>query len=164
MKMIRKKGFALCVIMSLFVVFGINLGLAQEQDPVLAQEGALSSDSQENGTQGQWLWGEVLGIDAQNRTISVKYLDYETDQEKEIVISVDEKTNYENINSLEDLKAMDTVSIDYVVSAEGKNIVQNIGVEKPEAIEEAPEDILTADQLGADPQAVSPSQEIADIP
>jgi hypothetical protein len=81
----------------------------------------------------QWLWGEVVSVDAQKGELGVKYLDYETDQEKQITVTVDSKTTYENAQALLDIKPQDTVSIDYVVGAEGKNIAKNINVEKPDA-------------------------------
>jgi uncharacterized Zn finger protein len=62
----------------------------------------------------------------------VKYLDYDADQEKEMAINVDEKTIYENVKSIDEIKPQDTVSIDYIVSPEGKNIAKNISIEKIE--------------------------------
>jgi hypothetical protein len=81
----------------------------------------------------QWLWGEVVSIDAQNNLLLVKYLDYETDSEKEVTIGVDAKTAYENIKSLTDIKPQDNVSIDYVIGQDGKSVAKNISLEKPEA-------------------------------
>lgn len=99
----------------------------------------------------QWLWGEVVSVDTQKNELSVKYLDYDTEQEKEIKIAVDDKTTYENTKSIAEIKQNDTVSIDYIVSPEGKNIARNISVEKPESpeaqgtetpsIETVPEDL-----------------------
>ena len=45
----------------------------------------------------QWIWGEVVSADSASKSVAIKYLDYETDQEKDMVIGVDEKTTYENI-------------------------------------------------------------------
>lgn len=83
----------------------------------------------------QWLWGEVVSVDTQKNELSVKYLDYDTEQEKEIKVALDNKTTYENIKSIAEIKQNDTVSIDYIVSPEGKNIAKNISVEKPESPE-----------------------------
>lgn len=79
-----------------------------------------------------WLWGEVVSVDTQNKTLAVKYLDFETDQEKEMSVNVDEKTIYENIKTLDEIKPKDNVSIDYIISPDGKNIAKNIVVEKSE--------------------------------
>lgn len=81
----------------------------------------------------QWLWGEVISVDSPKNEILVKYLDYETEQEKEIAVTINEQTTYENVNAISQISPQDTVSIDYVVSIEGKNIAKNISVEKPEA-------------------------------
>jgi len=106
-----------------------------------SQEGALPQATPEaqNEPETQWIWGEVTNIDPQNKMILVKYLDYETDQEKEINISVDDKTSYENIKSIDELKPKDTVSIDYIVGPDSKNIAKNISVEKPQTPQETQE-------------------------
>lgn len=96
--------------------------------------------SQETQTEPdiQWLWGEVLYTDIQNKDILVKYLDFESDQEKEINIDVDEKTTFENIKSFDEIKTKDNVSVDYTINADGKNIAKNIVVEKSEEMQEVP--------------------------
>lgn len=102
------------------------------------------------GPEMQWLWGEVSRLDAENKEVTVKYLDYETDTEKEIKISVDEKTTYDNAASLGDLKPKDTVSVDYVVSAEGKNIAKIISLEKVEGLPEVPKEEAADAASGAE--------------
>jgi hypothetical protein len=82
----------------------------------------------------QWIWGEAVSVDALKKMLVVKYLDYETDQEKELTVNVDEKTSYDNVKSIDEIQATDSVSIDYIISPEGKNIATNISVEKPQAI------------------------------
>ena len=88
----------------------------------------------------QWIWGEVVSIDAATKKILVKYLDYETDTEKEININADDKTTYENIKSVDEIKPQDTLSIDYIVNPDGRNIAKNISVEKPEGAQTLPEE------------------------
>jgi hypothetical protein len=80
----------------------------------------------------QWVWGEVTSLDPQNKQVTINYFDYETDAEKEVKLLIDDKTKYENINSLSDLKLHDTISVDYVLSADGQYNARNISVEKPE--------------------------------
>ncbi|MDD5115590.1 MAG: hypothetical protein PHW98_00795 [Candidatus Omnitrophica bacterium] len=87
----------------------------------------------------QWVWGEVSGVDEAAGTITLKYLDYETDQEKEMPLSVDEETSFENIGGLSEIKFKDTLSIDYMVTADGKNVARNIGVESPDSSSVAPQ-------------------------
>ena len=89
-----------------------------------------------------WLWGDVVSVDTDKNEIVVKYLDYESDTEKEITVGVNDKTVYENLKFLGELKAQDTVSIDYSV-ADGKNTAKNISVEKPEGMEPAKEEAAT---------------------
>jgi len=87
----------------------------------------------QNENDTQWAWGEVVSSDAAAKTITLKYLDYETDQEKNIIISVDEKTTFENIKIFDEIKVKDTLSIDYMVGADGKNTAKNIGLESPDS-------------------------------
>ncbi len=82
----------------------------------------------------QWLWGEVVSVDPSKNVLVVKYLDYEADAEKEMSLSVDEKTTFENSKSLDEIKPQDTVSIDYMSAGEGKVLAKNISVEKPEPV------------------------------
>ena len=84
----------------------------------------------------QWVWGEVVSTNPINNEVLVKYVDYDTDSEKEITISADDKTTYENAKSIDEIKVGDSVSIDYEISADGKNLAKNISLEKPETIEE----------------------------
>ena len=86
----------------------------------------------------QWMWGEVVSIDAASKTITVKSMDYESGSEKQASVVVDDKTAYENVKSLDEIKPQDTISVDYIVSSEGKNIAQNISVERADAIPEEP--------------------------
>ncbi len=86
----------------------------------------------------QWIWGEVVSIDTATKNIVVKYLDYETDIEKEINIEVGDKTTYENVQSVNEIKPQDTLSIDYIINPDGRNIAKNISVEKPESPQALP--------------------------
>ena len=86
----------------------------------------------------QWVWGEVVSLDNQAKTITLKYLDYETDQEKELVLIVDDRTSYENVKSFNEIKVKDTLSVDYAVESESKNNAKNISLEKPEGVPSAP--------------------------
>jgi hypothetical protein len=104
------------------------------EGPALLVPGTASEVAPETAVdiEMQWLWGEASAIDAQNKTLMVKYLDYETDQEKEMLLSIDDKTAFENVKSLEEIKVQDTLSIDYIIGADGKNAARNISVERPE--------------------------------
>jgi hypothetical protein len=103
-------------------------GSAEPEASVLAAQAAA-----ENENDTQWTWGEVVNLDSAGKTITLKYLDYETDQEKDIVLAVDEKTVFENIKSFEEIKIKDTLSIDYTVGSDGKNMAKNISLESPDS-------------------------------
>ncbi len=112
-------------IISLFI--GIGLAFAQDEaKPIAATEPGL------NNSDVQWVWGEAVDIDAQNKAVVIKYLDYEVDQEKEITIGTDDKTTYENIKSLDEIKPKDVLSVDYINAQDGKSIARTISLEKPE--------------------------------
>lgn len=114
----------------------LNAGIIFAADKTIYEE--LTAPAE---TETQWLWGEVESIDPQKNEILVKYLDYETDQEKEVKISIDDKTTYENVTSLLEIKPQDTVSIDYIISMDGKNLAENINLEKIEVGGESEEEI-----------------------
>lgn len=102
-------------------------------------------------SQMQWVWGEVVLADAPNKTITVKYLDYETDQEKEMPVLVDDKTVYDNLKSLDEVKPKDTLSIDYIVTPDNKFVARNISKEAAEAV-------MEAEELESEVPPVSPEQ------
>ena len=132
------------VVLSIFIILSMVIALisfAEESVVAPADPAAVPSDWQvesKNGSDTLWAWGEVANLDAQAKTVTLKYLDYETDQEKELVLTVDEKTVFENINALEEIKIKDTLSIDYMIAADGKNIAKNINFEKPDSLSGAP--------------------------
>lgn len=129
---------------SIFIAFlclfllNISLIIAEEntstsgetQEQPAAPASAQSVVPTESET--QWLWGEVISLDTSSRALLVKYLDYDTDQEKEMAINIDEKTTFENVKSLDEIKPKDTVGIDYIISPDSKNIAKNVSVEKME--------------------------------
>lgn len=129
----QKIGSVLGIITFLILIGATSLF---SQEAVVPEEAALEKAIAETQMESetQWLWGEVISVDIQKNELLIKYLDYETDQEKEVTITVDDETTYENIKALLEIKPQDTVSVDYIVSPEGKNIAKNISVEKPETI------------------------------
>lgn len=147
---------------SLLIFINSSLIFSQES-PGSIERGGVVSDSQAE-PQVQWVWGEAVSVDSQNKTVLVKYLDYETDQEKEITIDIDDKTTYENIQSLCQIQPKDVLSIDYIVSPDGKNIARNISVERPENTEAAQEENITEEKevspsvVEEGPQAVTTAQ------
>lgn len=121
------KGFILLSAATLGIFLAISSIYAQQES---AQAPAAEAVTE---PEAQWLWGEVISVDANTRQIAVKYFDYETDAEKEMTISADDKTTYENVKSILEIKPLDTLSVDYTVGLDGKNIAKNISVEKAES-------------------------------
>jgi biopolymer transport protein ExbD len=125
------KKLSLLVALAGVVVF-MNAGLAFSQD--MAAE-KVAPGGIEINTDTQWVWGEVVSVDVAKSQLVVKYLDYETDMEKEMTLAADEKTTYENVQALADIQPKDTVSVDYAVGSDGKSVAKNISVEKPDGQE-----------------------------
>lgn len=118
------------------VFFSLVVGLCQAQpqgaEPVIKEDVVPSESAVANEMDIQWKWGEVISVDTAKKQIAVNYLDYDTDEEKQIKINADSNTVFENVQSIADIKPKDIVSVDYVSRADGENIAQNISVEKPE--------------------------------
>lgn len=128
--MVLRKSIILAIVAFSIILISSNTVFSQEEEKVIEGPAIQETPSE---PEVQWLWGEVVSVDANNNEVAVKYLDYENDTEKEIAIAVDEKTIYENIESISEIKPKDNVSVDYIVSENGKNIAKNIIVEKPES-------------------------------
>ncbi len=143
------------VFLFVFIIFLLAIAFAQEPtstpqaDPVAIT--AEQSVNSEGNSDLQWIWGSITNLDSQAKTFTVKYFDYETDQEKEIVLSVDEKTVFENLKSLDELKIEDTLSVDYLVGIDNKNIAKNVSLEKPEIV--AVQEPIAQTQTLAEPTA-----------
>jgi hypothetical protein len=138
MKKATKVCLGLILCLSILVLWAKVSFTQEAQTQPLTEEKVQETPQEEI----QWVWGEVVSVDANNNQINVKYFDYETDLEKEMTLSLDKDTRYEGVASLLDIKPQDTVSIDYIIK-EGKNITQQVNVEKFEGItpEVTPEDV-----------------------
>jgi len=161
MKKCLMLGIAVCLVL---LNTGFSLaqeGTTAEQAPKPTTEQAPETTTEQASAsvepEIQWLWGEVLSVDATNKTILLKTLDYETDSEKEISMNIDDKTTYENVNALDQIKPQDTVSIDYIVTTEGKNIAKNISVEKPEGTQRAQEETIPETTIETNPEDLQPA-------
>ena len=119
---------------TVIILVATQIGFAQDQaaapiDKVINSDQPFAPGKESDM---QWAWGEVTNLDSQANTITLKYLDYETDQEQDLILVVDEKTTFENIKDFNELKLKDTLSIDYMIGADNKNIAKNISFEKPD--------------------------------
>ena len=138
-----RKTVGLILMLGIFL-FGFNKGLVFAADKSMIEK--LTAPP-ENET--QWLWGEVVSVDPEKNEMLIKYIDYETDQEKEVTIEIDEKTTYENAKSLIDIKPQDTVAVDYIINPDGKNIAGNISLEKLEGQKSTYEEVPPLDMTAA---------------
>ena len=127
------------IVVLVFVCSGIVLAQARKE----AKEAqAKPQPSTPPEADLQWLWGEIVAVNSQNKEMKVKYIDYETDTEKEVSIYVEDKTTFENVDTLDAIKPQDGVSIDYVISDTGKFIAKNVSLEKAEDMEETGEVVV----------------------
>ena len=124
-------------------IIAVNFVAFAEEVPVVGSDSAvIASDQQsvvaQEKSDTQWAWGEVTNIDSQAKTVTIKYLDYEADQEKDLILVIDDKTTFENIKGLDELKIKDTLSIDYTTGPDNRNIAKNISLEKTDALSDVP--------------------------
>lgn len=114
----------------IFFFLFLPLAFSQQEAPQAAQPPAPEEEV-------SWLWGEVKAVDPAALSLTVMYMDYQTDEEKEMVLTIDARTHFEAINGLSGIKVGDTASIDYAVEG-GRNVARNISIETIEAMPEAP--------------------------
>jgi len=131
---------------------GVGNPVVSVADSAVSISTPQAPSQNENDT--QWAWGEVVNLDGAAKTVTLRYLDYETDQEKDIVLVVDEKTTFENIKRFDEIKVKDTLSIDYIIGPDGKNIAKNVGLESPDVSVAVPAQAVE-DIKPADPQATA---------
>jgi len=144
---------------SIFSVFSlVALALAEETTTAPASTQAADPALPAVRSDTQWVWGEVTSTDIQAKSLTLKYLDYEADQEKNIVLTVDDNTAYENIKSIDEIKEKDVLSVDYLI-VDGKNIAKNISLEKLDAV--MPEAASSAAPSVETAQSAAVSQEPA---
>jgi len=139
----------IAVILVLSILVSAGLALSEDSTGTQATSVPALPESSDSGT--QWVWGEVVNVDSLGKTFTLKYLDYETDQEKELSLAVDDVTSYQNFKSLDDIQPKDNLSIDYIVK-DGKNIAKSISLEKSESAS-----VGNKTDAGASPEAVGPA-------
>ncbi len=102
------------------------------EEPVVTQAQQVANPAESKPDETLWVWGEVAKVDTNLGQLVVRYLDYESDQEKEIVLIVDPAVTFENVSSLKDIQTSDYASVDYIINKDAKNIAKNISIERPE--------------------------------
>jgi hypothetical protein len=156
--------FVALIAATTLIAFAAEEVLISSENPVVvpAESGVSAASAQvplPNESDTQWVWGEVVNLDSAGKIITLKYLDYETDQEKDILLAVDEKTTFENIKSFDEIKAKDTLSIDYMVTPDAKNVAKNIGLESPDSSAAVPAQAVE-EAKQADTQAAPEQPEV----
>ncbi len=132
-------------------IVSLTAAVAQ-QDPAAAEGTAGEQVPAPVEADVQWQWGEIVAVSPDQNSFTFKYLDYEADVEKEISVFADADTVFENVTALNELKAQDTVSIDFVQAPDGKYLAKNVSVEKPEVVQPIEEEMPPmggADAAGA---------------
>lgn len=136
------------VLLAISVLIAAGLAFSEEQGEI--KPTTMVAPQAANDSNTQWVWGEVTVVDAQNKTLTLKYLDYEADQEKEIALTIDDTASYENVKALEDIQPKDNLSVDYITK-DGKNIAKSISLEKAE-------DALSTDKPETGSTSLEPRQ------
>jgi len=83
-----------------------------------------------------YIYGEVQAADAEARTMTIQYYDYDADEEKTISISCEVATKFENAASVGDMKKGDWADVMYILK-DGKIVAKSVVLEKEEV--EAPQ-------------------------
>jgi hypothetical protein len=120
------------VLLAIVFLFLVTFAYCQQEAPVAVESAgsaAMSMPSTSEGETISWVWGEVKSIDANTSELIVIYTDYQTGEEKELALSIDQETKFEGVSGLGNVRIGNTASIDYLVK-DGKNIANNISIEK----------------------------------
>lgn len=125
-----KSKSSVAVLTGFFFFSFLPLAFSQQEAPQAVEPPAPEEEV-------SWLWGEVKAVDPAASSLTVMYMDYQTDEEKEMVLTIDARTQFEASNGLSGIKVGDTASIDYAVEG-GRNVARNISIETIEAMPEAP--------------------------
>jgi len=104
-----------------FLSLNINQAFTQEEELIEEELGFP--------IQG-WILRDVVSLDLENNQLILNYIDYNTDEEKEITIGVDIDTSYENVSNFTDIKVGDVAAVDYKVTPQGETIALIISVER----------------------------------
>ncbi len=119
---------------SLVVVLGLALGIvsilpvafSQEEAAPAAAPAAPAAAVGEEET--DYSFGTVKSVTGDQLVVS-EY-DYESDKDVDVTYTTDPAVKLENANAVADIKAGDSVEIDFV-SKDGKKIAKTVSVEKP---------------------------------
>jgi hypothetical protein len=119
-------GLLSLVVLALVAASAIAPAFSQENAPAPAKEEAAQAKELS-------IYGEVQAVNAASNSITVQYYDYDSDEEKNIDITLGADTKIENANGINDIKKADWVDVTYEVSG-GKNMAKTVSVEKEEEV------------------------------
>lgn len=130
-------------------------------EPAVPAESAVSAAPAEANT-AEWVWGEVVSVDTENKQIVLKHLDYDTYEEVQTTLKVSDKTLFENVAALGEIKAGSHLTADFKIVA-GSNIADLIVVEKDVQEESvapetavAPEAVVSPEPAPEAPEVITP--------
>ena len=83
------------------------------------------------------IYGEIKSVNAATNSMTVKYYDYESDNEKSIEIIADNNTKMEGAPAISDIKQGNWADINYTV-VNGKNVAKSVVIEKDDTATETP--------------------------
>jgi len=143
----------------------IQQEVVPQAEPAVSEKPVEKDVSQEaqspsiNST--EWVWGEVVSVDTVNKQLVLKHLDYDTYEEVQTTLKMDNKTLLENVSELGDIQSGDHVTVDYVIQ-NGDNIAGLVVVEKKEAQKETVEASKDEPAVVEEPSASVDNMEVAD--
>ena len=117
------------VVSLVWVVIFLNLSIV----------GAFSQPASEAEAQGkpptldpQWVLGDVIDLDTETNQLILGSINYDTYKDRIVVIKIDAAVEYENIDSLADIKAGDVISVEYIIDLEGEAVALKISAQDTE--------------------------------
>jgi Cu/Ag efflux protein CusF len=102
---------------------------AEPVAPAASIEPAAPAAAPAEVAPAEWVWGEVVSVDTEKKQIVLKHLDYDTYEEVQTTLKVGDKTLFENVASLGEIKAGNHLTADFKI-VEGSSLADLIVVEK----------------------------------
>jgi len=122
---------------------------------VATEEKESASKLQESPS--EWMWGEVVSLDEGTKQITIKHLDYETYEEVQTTITIDDKTLFENAKEMKEIKPGDHLTVDYK-TRDGLKVASLVVVERGKSKEGL---VKTEEEAkGADTSAGVPEEKL----
>lgn len=127
------------------VVLGVSPSCSYSQQGV-AENPAPASVAVAAPADETSIYGEVQSVSGEAGSMTVQYYDYDSDEERSVVIVTDAGTKLENVAGVGEIKKGDWVDVTYVSAGSG-NLARSVFVEKEEEI---PQEPVSASEVNAD--------------